>query len=210
MAKKATEHRIISIKALREKRYETIDLGAYNSLFGIMQSKFIIMLYGPSGSGKSVFALQLAEQLTRHGKLLYNSHEERDRKTIQDRVINFNIGSPKIAIGVSLPFDAMIQKIRSNHYSYVVIDSIQYMQFTYDQLRELIDTMKRKRKFGIVLVSFGDIEDKPQGARDHLHAADVKCFFKNGRLSVKSRYMHMPTGRVLFQPNRAGNHPTLF
>jgi len=129
MRKPAKEHRIISIKTLKEKKYETIDLGDYNKLFGIIQSKFIIMLYGPSGSGKSVFALQLCEELTKHGKLLYNSHEERDKKTIQDRVINFNINSPKIALGVSLPFEVMLEKIKSNHYSYVVIDIYPVYEF---------------------------------------------------------------------------------
>jgi len=210
MAKKVIEHRIISIKTLKEKKYETIDLGRYNELFGLIQSKFIIMLYGPPGSGKSVYALQLAEELTRHGKLLYNSHEERDRKTIQDRAVKFNINSTKIAIGVSLPFDVMIQKIKSNHYSYLIIDSIQYMQFTYQQLQQLIDTYKRKKKFGIIMVSFGDVEDKPRGAIDHLHASDVKCFFKDGRVTIKSRYMDRPTHKVLFQSVSANQHPTLF
>ena len=154
--------------------------------------------------------MQLADELTRHGKLLYNSHEERDRMTIQSRVINFNINSPKIALGVSLPFDVMIEKIRSNHYSFVVIDSIQYMQFTYEQLQQLIETFKRKKKFGIILVSFGDVEDKPRGAIDHLHAADVKCFFKGGKVSIQNRYLDKPVHKVLFRPQVANTHPTLF
>jgi len=202
------EHRIISIKTLKEKKYETIDLGDYNKLFGTIQSKFIIMLYGPSGSGKSVFALQLCEELSKHGKLLYNSHEERDKKTIQDRVVNFNINSTKIGLGVSIPFDVMLDKITRNHYSYVVIDSIQYMQLTYEQLKELNDFAKRKRKFGIILVSFGNTMDSPTRAIDHLHASDVKCFFKGG--NVTSRYTNQPVIKHLFQPARHNQQQKLF
>ncbi|HBL74282.1 MAG: hypothetical protein A2W90_18180 [Bacteroidetes bacterium GWF2_42_66] len=204
------EHRIISIKTLKEKKYETIDLGEYNKLFGIIQSKFIITLYGPSGSGKSVYALQLCEELTKHGKLLYNSHEERDKKTIQDRVINFNINSPKIALGVSLPFAVMLDKIKKNHYSYLVIDSIQYMEFTYDQLKELVEFTKHKRKFGIIMVSFGNTMDNPTRAIDHLHASDVKCFFKNGSVTITSRYTDQPIRKQLFTPKHSTHQPTLF
>ncbi|OFX62671.1 MAG: hypothetical protein A2066_18730 [Bacteroidetes bacterium GWB2_41_8] len=204
------EHRIISIKTLKEKKYETIDLGDYNKLFGTIQSKFIIMLYGPSGSGKSVFALQLCEELSKHGKLLYNSHEERDKKTIQDRVVNFNINSTKIGLGVSIPFDVMLDKITRNHYSYVVIDSIQYMQLTYEQLKELNDFAKRKRKFGIILVSFGNTMDSPTRAIDHLHASDVKCFFKGGNVTITSRYTNQPVIKHLFQPARHNQQQKLF
>jgi predicted ATP-dependent serine protease len=210
MRKSAKEHRIISIKTLKEKKYETIDLGDYNKLFGIIQSKFIIMLYGPSGAGKSVFALQLCEELSKHGKLLYNSHEERDKKTIQDRVVNFNINSAKIALGISLPFEVMLEKIKSNHYGYVVLDSIQYMDFTYEQLKQLIEATKRKRRFGIIMISFGNTVDNPTRAIDHLHASDVKCFFKNGNVTVTSRYTDQPIHKPLFSPKRHNQQPTLF
>ena len=143
----STEHRIISLKTLKEKKYYTLNLPEkYTSLLGMPAAKFTMMCYGPSGSGKSVYALQFCEELGRHGKVLYNSHEERDNKSIQDTVNDFNINSNKIAVGLSLPFDVMVEKIRRNHYSFVVIDSIQYMQLTYDQLKELHKMTKKKKK----------------------------------------------------------------
>lgn len=204
------EHRIISIKTLKEKKYETIDLGEYNKLFGLIQSKFTIMLYGPSGSGKSVFALQLCQELSKHGKLLYNSHEERDNKTLQDRAIEFNINSTKIAIGVSIPFDVMLEKTKSNHYHYIVIDSVQYMNLTYDQLKQLQEFAKRKKKFGIIMISFGNTLGSPKNAIDHLHASDVKCFFKGGNVNVISRYTNQPVDQLLFRPKAKNSQPTLF
>jgi len=209
--KKPVAHRYLSIGQLKAKKYETIDLGdKFRDTFGLLQTKFIIMLYGESGSGKSVLTLQLCEELSKHGKTLYNSHEERDNKTLQDRVNNFNIDSKKITVGVSVPFEAMMDKIKRGHYSYVVIDSVQYMAFTYDQLKQLIEMGKRKKKFGIVMVSFGTSEGNPKNATDHLHAADVKCYFKKGNMHVKSRYLHQPKSVRLFDPKTDNSQQTLF
>lgn len=84
---------IFNIKTIREKNFDTIDLGAYyNALFGRPESKFTAMFYGPSGCGKSVQALKLADHYASTiGKALYNSHEERVNQTIKDRIINYDI-----------------------------------------------------------------------------------------------------------------------
>jgi nucleoside-triphosphatase THEP1 len=192
--------KIISVKTLKKKQYETLDLGAeYAALLGVMQTRFVMMLYGQSGSGKSVFALRLAARLAREGKVLYNSHEEKDNKTLQDRVNEFGIDAGRLYIGVSLDYDQMIDKIRRNHYHFVVIDSVQYMSFTYDQLISLNEIFRRKKKFGIILISFGSSPGNPDRARDLLHASDVKCWFKDGRLNVISRYLKNPVNKLLFQ-----------
>lgn len=205
------KEKYLSIKQLKKKKYETIDLGPrFRPLFGLIQTKFIFMAYGPSGSGKSVFVLELSEALSEHGKVLYNSHEEKDNLTLQDRVNDFDINSRKITIAVSVPFDAMIDKIKKGHYSYVVIDSVQYMSLTYDQLKQLSEIGKKKKKFGIILISFGNTKDNPKSAVDHLHAADVKCFFKNGTINVTSRYLKNSKISRLFTPSNHNQQPTLF
>jgi archaellum biogenesis ATPase FlaH len=202
--------KIISIKTLKNKQYETINLGdEYNALFGTLQSRFVMMCYGPSGSGKSVFALRLAARLAKEGKVLYNSHEEKDNKTLQDRTIEFEIEAPRLFIGVSLDFDQMVAKIKSNHYHFIVIDSVQYMAFTYDQLIALGEVFKRKKKFGVIMVSFGNTAGNPDRAKELLHASDVKCFFKNGGVNVVSRYLKNPVGKLLFS-TRNTNQLSLF
>jgi len=195
------EYRYLSIGQLKAKKYETIDLGErFSSLFGIPQTKFVMMMYGRSGCGKSVFTLQLCEELSKHGKVLYNSHEEQDNKTLQDRVNDFEISSKKITIAVSVPFEAFCDKIKRGHYSYAVIDSTQFMAFTYDQLKLLIQLFKRKKKFGIIMVSRGDSKYNPKNAVEHLHACDVKCYFKSGHIDVESRYLKAPVSKRLFAP----------
>lgn len=204
-----SNYRYLSIKQLKGKTYETIDLGErFRPLFGLIQTKFVIMNYGNPGSGKSVFTLELCEALSAHGRVLYNSHEEKDNKTLQDRVKEFNIESGKITIAVSVPFDEMVSKIKRGKYSYAVIDSVQYMGFTYDQLKELSELAKRKRKFGVIMVSFGNKKYNPKNAVDLLHASDVKCYFHNGFIEVESRYLKAPKKAQLFKSTN--KQPTLF
>lgn len=193
---------IFNIKSIKAKKFDTIDMGVkYTTVFGKPESKFTAMCYGPSGSGKSVYALGMAQCMAENfGKVLYNSHEEKVNQTIKDRIINFDIDADKLYFGNSLKFERMIDKIQRNYYRAVIIDSVQYMDFTYDQLKELRITFA-KRKLAIIMVSFGTL-DNPTGGKDLLHASDIKLFFSNGKLNAKSRYTQKPVNVQLFNPNQ--------
>ncbi len=191
---------IYNVKTIREKKYDTLDLGEYNHLLGECESRFVMTLYGHSGSGKSVFALRFADYFAKHvGKTLYNSHEEKINQTLRDRIKEWNINAPKLFFGNSLKFGRMVDVIRKNRYRAVFIDSVKYMDFTDEQLKELREVFA-KRKLVIVMVNFGEKLGVPAGSwgKDLLHASDVKCFFKGGCLNVVSRYLPVPVDRVLF------------
>ena len=191
---------IYNVKTIREKKYDTLDLGEYNHLLRECESRFVMTLYGHSGSGKSVFALRFADYFAKYvGKTLYNSHEEKINQTLRDRIKEWNINAPKLFFGNSLKFGRMVDVIRKNRYRAVFIDSVKYMDFTDEQLKELREVFA-KRKLVIVMVNFGEKLGVPAGSwgKDLLHASDVKCFFKGGRLNVVSRYLPVPVDRVLF------------
>ena len=129
---------IYNVKTIREKKYDTLDLGEYNHLLGECESRFVMTLYGHSGSGKSVFALRFADYFAKYvGKTLYNSHEEKINQTLRDRIKEWNINAPKLFFGNSLKFGRMVDVIRKNRYRAVFIDSVKYMDFTDEQLQEL-------------------------------------------------------------------------
>ena len=182
---------IYNVKTIREKKYDTLDLGEYNHLLGECESRFVMTLYGHSGSA-DYFAKYV-------GKTLYNSHEEKINQTLRDRIKEWNINAPKLFFGNSLKFGRMVDVIRKNRYRAVFIDSVKYMDFTDEQLKELREVFA-KRKLVIVMVNFGEKLGVPAGSwgKDLLHASDVKCFFKGGRLNVVSRYLPVPVDRVLF------------
>jgi len=205
--------RIINIKTLKGKRYDEIDMGDYyNSLLGVMEAKTSIFIYGTSGSGKSVFIITLADFFAnKFGKVLYCSYEEATKKSIRDRSNNFKIESPRLYVGENIGFDYLIEKIRRNYYRMVILDSVQYMQFTYEQLKEL-NTQFKKRKLILVLVSFGTAYKKPSCNNSIMHACDVKIFFDAGIATVDSRYLPEVRKTRIFTPKTslAVQSPTLF
>ena len=189
--------KIFNVKSVRERNYDTLDLGErFNELLGRPEAKFTAMLYGGSGCGKSVFALQLADYFAKHyGKVLYNSHEEINQ-TLSNRIQSFNIDAPKLYFGNKLDLDEMMHKIKRNYYRMVIIDSVQYMEFTEEQYKYLRETFA-KRKLAIVMVSFGT-KGNPTKAKDLLHASDIKAFFKDGKIDVMSSYLSKPKVKRLF------------
>lgn len=207
MAKK----RIFSIKAIKEKKYQYLDLAPeYAFLMGEAEKKFIGLFYGESGSGKSVFTLQFAAYFARNfGKVLYNSHEEGANKTIQDRVNNFNIDAKRLWIADTFSFEEMCSYIEKNYYRLVIIDSVKYMNFTVDQLKRLRELFA-KRQLSIIMIDFGKSKGNPASGIDLLHAADIKLYFKNGRVHALSRYLGKPVEKQLFTPQSAKTQPTLF
>jgi len=199
---------IFSVKSVKEKKYRTLDIGEYAKLFGFPEGKFVAIFYGSAGSGKSVFALKFADFYAKNiGKVLYNSHEEGVRQTLKDRIVEHNIDAQRLYFGNALSFDEMMHKIKRNYYRLVIIDSIQYMGFSYAQLKQIRETFP-KRHLSLILVSFGS-KNQPQNAKDHFHASDIKAFFENGRLHVISRYTSRPVSKQLFSEQVIKNQLSL-
>ncbi len=205
--------RIINIKTLKEKKYDELDLGEYyNDLFGNVESKTMFFFYGTSGSGKSVFTISFANYFCNHikGKALYCSHEEALKKSMRDRANNFKIESSRLYVGQNIDFETLLLKIRRNYYRLAIIDSVQYMQFTYEQLKQL-NAEFAKRKLIVILVSFGTSYKKPACNNEIMHACDVKVFFDAGVATIDSRYLDTVKKIRLFSPQTtAVQQKTLF
>lgn len=202
--------RIINLKTLKGKKYDELDLGDYyNELLGKIESKTSIFAYGTSGSGKSVFLLKLSNHFADNvGKTLYCSHEEALKKSFRDRSVNFAIDSPRLFIGEFIDFDTLLAKIKSNYYRMFVIDSVQYMSFTYKQLQELNETF-RKRKIIPVLVSFGKTYKNPACELAIMHACDIKMYFDKGTVTIDSRYLDSTKKHRLFTPGQTSGQTSL-
>lgn len=207
MAKK----RIFSIDAIKNKKYHSLELDPkYAELMGEPERNFTAIMYGESGSGKSVFALQFAEYFANEfGKGFYNSHEEGANKTIQDRVINFNVTAKRLWIADCYDFEEMCDHIQRTYCRLVVIDSVKYMNFTIAQLKDLRERFA-KRQLTIIMIDFGASKGSPTSGKDLIHVSDVKMYFKDGIVHSTSRYLDKPIQKRLFTPQTANKQPSLF
>lgn len=199
----------INVAQLLAKKYTDVELGEFKEELGNIEGKTVITYYGPAGSGKSVRALQLANLLAaKYGKTLYNSHEERLNKTLQDRVRSFNIDSPNLKLADGWDFDTLMERTKKNKYRVVVIDSVQYMKFTIEQFRKFKHEF-RKRNIIVIMLQFGTGLGKP-GDKDLLHASDVKVYVNNGKLISLSRYNSKPCKKTLFSTKQVKEAPIEF
>ena len=69
--------RAFSPKEVLAKTYKTLSWdGEWAEAFGLPTVNETWLIHGPSASGKSSFAMQLARKLTEYGTVLYMSYEE--------------------------------------------------------------------------------------------------------------------------------------
>ena len=207
---------VFNVRALLEKKFHTIfdnkkavdhpETPKWKEILGDLDGRCKMIIYGRSGSGKSVFVLQLIQFLSEvYGKVGYSSWEEAVNKTIVERIRNFMRIDPKtnsvkdVWFYSRISFEDLCRRIEKNYLRVIVIDSVQYARFTKDQLQEL-DVRFAKRHLVIIMVSFGTSEGKTRGADELLHASDIKLYLHKGQLSVTNRYLSKPFKKQLFAP----------
>jgi len=179
--------RVMNIHTLAERKFHSFAFtGDWKTLFGEPERNFRAMLYGASTCGKSTFALQFADYLALHfGKVFYNSFEEGLNQTLRDRAAFVKPRSKKLFVGDRVRFENMVKRIKSCHYRFIIIDSVQFANFTYDQYQQLTDLFPKK---SFIFISQASAFNKTDGANRILFATDCKLYFKNGTVISSSRF----------------------
>jgi len=179
--------RAISVKTIREKRFHLLNFeGEWAEKMGNPEQNFRALFYGPSGSGKTVEVLRFADYLaSNYGKVLYNSWEEGISKSIQDSIIEFDIRSTKLFFFDGLQYDELCEKAKRGRYRFVIIDSLQYMGFTYAQYQDFTRRFKTK---GLILISQVNGKGKSRGGEQIVHAVDMKVSINAGKANYRSRF----------------------
>ena len=132
--------------------------------------------------------LQLCKELTRYGKVAYDSLEEGDSLTMQNALMRVgmgDVGRRFILLNESLKeLDTRLKRRRSP--DIVVVDSFQYAHIDLKQYEEFIDQHKNKL---IIFVSQAD-GLKPWGrtAQSAMYSASLKIWVEGYRAISKGRY----------------------
>ncbi len=121
--------------------------GSWAETFGCPEKNFKMCIWGNSGNGKTDFCVQFVKYVCRFGKVLYNSFEEGKSATLQLAFLRHNMieVKGKVILGDRMSFDQLLESLaHRNSPRIVVIDSIDYMEFTKKQYQELTERFPHK------------------------------------------------------------------
>lgn len=140
--------RAYSPKEVMSKSYKTLPWGEkWSGPFGFpaMNEKWFIS--GMSASGKSSFVMQLAKELCKYGMTLYVSYEEGVGQSFKDRLKLFRMDEVqgRFRVATDDSYEELMERLakpKSPHF--VIVDSFQVAQWSYDQVKSLIDRFPAK------------------------------------------------------------------
>ena len=160
--------------------------GLWLQLLGQPQTNFKMLVQGESGSGKSHFAIQFAQYLTAFGRVLYISGEEGFAATFQDKIRTIgahrhpNFYTGDFRTGTELLVEA------PNLYHFIVIDSINDMNISYEQYLQIIERFSQS---GIIALFQNTKTGRFRGSNEFIHKSDIALKLEKGvACTTKNRY----------------------
>ena len=151
-------------REVSQKKYEVIKWnGQWRESFGRPAMNETWFISGASAQGKSSFVMQLAKKLCEYGKTLYVSAEEGIRQSFQRRLKMFEMNSVGRKLSIIEDPDINLLKERLSKPKsprFVIIDSFQMANWTYQDAMELIETFKKK---SFIFIS-QEYKSRPMGA----------------------------------------------
>ena len=176
----------MSLSELQRKQFKTLDFtGEWEKLIGKPEQNFALMIYGQSGHGKSFLSAKLSEYLANNfGYVLYNSSEEGISLSLQDKLKKLD--SDSLRISNFKDFDSFRKHLKESRSKFVVLDSVNHMNLTAEQLEELkkIDLTR-----GFITIHQVTKNGDFKGDNKFLHNCDVEIVVTNRvPLVKKNRY----------------------
>ena len=151
-------------REVSQKKYEVIKWnGQWRESFGRPAMNETWFISGASAQGKSSFVMQLAKKFCEYGKTLYVSAEEGIRQSFQRRLEMFEMNSVGRKLSIIEDPDINLLKERLSKPKsprFIIIDSFQVANWTYQDAMELIETFNKK---SFIFIS-QEYKSRPMGA----------------------------------------------
>lgn len=152
--------RAYSPKEIIGKTYKTLPWdGRWKDAFGLPEENSTWFISGPSASGKSSFAMQLAAELTNYGMVLYLSYEEGLNQSFRDRLVQFEIDRKQgwFRVVTNDTVEDLSERLKKRHSAkFIIVDSFQRAGWEYPEAAHLVETYPNK------CFIFISMEDKGQ------------------------------------------------
>ena len=183
--------RALSPQDLFRMNIKTIGWGGeWKKVLGDPARTGVWILWGDSGSGKTSFALQLAKELTKYGKVAYNSLEQGASLSMREALERHELGSVRRGSFLLLSEDLeTLSKRLSKRQSpdFVIIDSLQYTGLDYRGYKRFKEAHPNKL---IIFVSHAEgIQPEGRTAKKVTYDAEMKIFVEGYRAISKGRFV---------------------
>lgn len=178
----AVEGKVYSGTDVQGMQFNAITLEhCFARFLGRPEFPFRMMIHGGPGSGKTTFALQLANSLAAHNgkRVLFVSSEEGIGQKLQAKIERLGLRSPSLYYASILPDNYA-------DYDAIFIDSVISLGLTAEALR----TLYRAAPHAAFVVINQDTKDgKARGSLELMHDVDISCRCENLTASLeKNRY----------------------
>lgn len=164
--------------------------GKFADAFGNPAQTGIWIMWGGSGSGKTSMALLLAKELTKYGKVAYNSLEQGASLSMQEALRRHDLGSVRRGSFLLLSEDLEILSERLSRRQspdYIIVDSLQYTGLDYRAYKVLKERHKNKL---IIFVSHAEgVQPDGRTAKKVMYDAEMKIFVEGYRAISKGRFI---------------------
>ena len=188
--------RTLSARQVLGMRFETVTLGGgWDRCLGPVETTGVWFVWGNSGNGKTSAVVSLCKELSRYGKVLYNSREEGFSLTMQNTLRRFGVGELGARFQVaSLPLEELDEKIsKPRSPKFVVVDSFQFMGFSYRSFRDFCE--RHQRKLLIFVSRASGRQPEGRAACSAMYDACCKIWVEGYKAFSKGRFIG-PEGSV--------------
>lgn len=184
--------KFLTLKQLMKKSYKILDEIPewFKDSFGEVVGNFKMIVWGESANGKSNFMMQIMQVLVRYGRVMYISLEEGHEKTMQSKALEYfsEADAGKLVFGNhEVTYDVLVATLsKKRSPKFIIIDSLQYWNITYDQYKELKARFSTK---AFIFISHANGK-MPDGkvANQVKYDAGIKIKVEGFIADVKSRY----------------------
>lgn len=186
--------RAYSPKEIAAKTYKCLPWGSkWSGPFGEPPVNETWFICGRSASGKSSFVMQLAKCLCEFGNVLYVSYEEGVRQSFQERLKRFHMDEVqgKFRVVTDDSYEELVERLaKPKSPQFVIIDSIQVSNWSYNQAVALTERFKRKCFIFISQEEKGQPMGKP--ARRLRYIAGMKIWVAGFKAYCQGRFTSDP------------------
>lgn len=175
---------IMSSDEIVNLKFESLDLGGdWQSLFGEPSTNFGMIIYGEANSGKSIFALRLANKVKDFGRVIYFAIDEKIGITIQKKILDNNIRG--IDLSMAKNKREMEYVIKKGDYNFIFIDSASKVHIT---TQDLLDIKKKFPDKALITIFELSRAQDIFGAYNYTQFCDILIRIEKGKAYSRGKF----------------------